>query len=148
MAFFTGLKAIFTSQKSIDKALDISDKITTGAISGIDKLWYTSEEKAENAQKASETLLKFWEVIENENTEQSIARREIAKMTFKVYFFLLLAGVTVYKFDIEYAKFIFEVAGTLTGLVMGIGAIYFGPQQISKIWQKEKNKKRKKPDEK
>lgn len=138
MSLFTGIKALFTTQKSIDKALDIGEKITTGVISGLDKLWYTDEEKADARQKGSDTLLKFWEVIANENTEQSKARRELAKMTFKVYFFLLLAGVTVYKFDSEYSKFIFDVAGTLTGLVMGIAAIYFGPQQISKVWKKDK----------
>lgn len=137
MSFFTGIKALFTTQTSIDKAIDIGDKVTTGVISGLDKIWYTEEEKAENRQKASETLLKFWNITANENTEQSKARRELAKMTFKVYFFLLLTGVTVYKLDSAYSKFIFDVASTLTPLVMGIAAIYFGPQQIAKVWKRK-----------
>jgi len=131
-------KALFGTPKAIDKALDVGEKITNGVISGIDKLWYTPEEKAENRQKANETLLGFWKTIATENTEQSKARRELAKMTFKVYFFLLLAAVTVYKFDAEYSKFIFGVAGTLTGLVLMIAGIYFGPHQIAKIWKGKK----------
>lgn len=139
MSFFAGIKAVFAAPKAIDKALVVGEKITDGVISGLDKIWFTDEEKSEAKQKGSETLLKFWEVIAKENTEQSKARRELAKMTFKVYFFLLLAGVTVYKFDPEYSKFIFEVAGTLNILVAGVAAIYFGPQQISKVWKKKKN---------
>jgi hypothetical protein len=111
--------------------------IADGVMAGLDKVWFTDEEKSEARQKGSDTLLKFWEVIANENTEQSKARRELAKMTFKVYFSLLLMAVAVYGFDVEYAKFIFSVAGVLTVLVTGIGAIYFGPQQISKIWKKK-----------
>ncbi len=137
MAFFSGIKALFSAPKTIDKAVDIGAKVTDGIIAGIDKLWHTEEEKADAQQKGTETLLKFWEVIANENTEQSKARRVLAQMTFKVYFFLLLAGVAVYKFDAEYSRFIFEVAGTLTALVMGVAAIYFGPQQISKVWKKK-----------
>jgi len=137
MSLFTSIKALFATPKTIDKALDVGEKITNGVISGLDKLWHTEEEKSDARQKGTETLLEFWKVIANENTEQSKARRELAKMTFKVYFFLLLAGVTVYKFDSEYSKFIFEVAGTLTTLVMGIAAIYFGPNQISKVWKKK-----------
>jgi len=56
-------------------------------ISGIDKIAYTDEEKAEVHQKGTETILKFWEVIARENTEQSKARRILARMTFQVFFF-------------------------------------------------------------
>jgi len=56
-------------------------------ISGIDKIAYTDEEKAEVHQKGTETILKFWEVIARENTEQSKARRILTRMTFQVFFF-------------------------------------------------------------
>lgn len=128
---------LFTSKKSIDTAVETGAKIADGVIAGLDKVWFTEEEKSEARQKGSDTLLKFWEVIANENTEQSKARRELAKMTFKVYFSLLLMSVAVYGFDKEYAKFIFSVAGILTVLVAGVAAIYFGPQQISKVWKKK-----------
>lgn len=138
MSFFSTISAIFSTPKTIDKAVEIGAKITDGIISGIDKIWYTDEERAENRQKANETLLSFWKIIANENTEQSKARRMLAVMTFKVYFALILIGTTVYKFDAEYAKFIFEVIGSLTGLVLMVAGVYFGPHQIAKIWKKKK----------
>ncbi len=138
MGLFTGIKALFSAPKTIDKAVDVGAKVADGIMSGLDKLWFTKEEKADARQKGTETLLKFWEVVANENTEQSKARRELAKMVFKTYLSLILMAVAVYGFDKEYAKFIFEVAGILTVIVGGIAAIYFGPQQISKIWSKDK----------
>ena len=131
------ISALFSTPKTIDTAVETGAKITSGIISGLDKIWMTTEEKSDAQQKGTETLLKFWEVIANENTEQSKARRELAKMTFKVYFSLLLMAVAVYGFSEKYAAFIFSVAGTLTVLVMGVAAIYFGPNQISKIWTKK-----------
>ena len=130
------LSKLFVSPKSIDTAVETGAKITDGIIAGLDKIWFTQEEKAESRQKANETLLAFWKVIATENTEQSKARRQLAVMTFKVYFSLLLMSVAVYGFSVEYAKFIFSVAGILTVLVAGVAAIYFGPHQVSKIIKK------------
>lgn len=138
MNFLSTIKAVFATPKTIDKAMDVGEKVTTGIISGIDKLIFTDEEKSDVRQKANDTLLSFWTTVASENTEQSKARRFLAIMTFKVYFFLLLAGVAVYKFDPEYSKFIFDVAGTLTGLVMGVAAIFFGPHQLSKVLKTKK----------
>jgi len=131
------LGALFTSKKTINTAVETGAKIADGLIAGLDKICYTEEEKADASQKASKTLLDFWGIIAKENTEQSKARRELARMTFKVYFSLLLMSVIVRGFDKEYAAFIFSVAEVLTLLVGGIGAIYFGPNQISKIWKKK-----------
>jgi len=47
-------------------------------ISGIDKIVYTDEEKAEALQKGTETILQFWEAIARKNTKQSKARRILA----------------------------------------------------------------------
>uniref|UniRef100_A0A6M3L083 Holin n=1 Tax=viral metagenome TaxID=1070528 RepID=A0A6M3L083_9ZZZZ len=137
MSFLTTIKSIFSTSTSIDKAVEVGEKIADGVIAGLDKIWLTEEEKADNKQKATETVLAFWKVVATENTEQSKARRQLAVMTFKVYFSLLLIGVTLYKFDANYAKFVFDVAGTLTWLVSGIAAIFFGPHQLSKIIEKK-----------
>lgn len=90
MSIFTGIKALFSAPKTIDKAVDVGDKITTGIIAGLDKIWHTEEEKSDAQQKANETLLGFWKTVANENTEQSKARRELANMVFKVYFSLFI----------------------------------------------------------
>lgn len=133
MAFW---QTLFGAPKTIDKALDIGEKITTGVVSGIDKCFYTDEEKAIALQKGSETILEFWKTVAAENTEQSIARRELAKMVFKSYFAMLFMTIAVYGFSKEMAKFIFDVANSYGVLVLGVGGIYFGPHQISKIWKK------------
>lgn len=131
------ISKLFTSQKSIDTAVETGAKVTEGIMSGLDKIWFTEEEKSDAQQKASDTLLKFWDITTKENTEQSKARRMLAVMTFRVYFFLLLTAVAMYKVDMDYSAFIFDVAGTLTILVTGVAGIYFGPHQLSKVWKKK-----------
>ena len=121
------------SPKSIDTAVEAGKNITDGLMAGLDKIWHTPEEQSDARQKAAETVLKFWEVIAQENTEQSKARRELARMTFQVFFFFLLTAAVVYGFNKEYAKFLLGLAGSITFLVSAIGIIYFGPHQISKI---------------
>ena len=130
MNWFTGIKTALSAPKIVEKGVD-------GVIAGIDKCFYTDEERAEAKQKAGETLLKFWEMTTKENTEQSIARRVLAKMTFQVYFFFVIMGALVYKFDTAFAKFLFDVAGSMVWLVTMVAAIYFGPHQVSKVWKKK-----------
>lgn len=132
-----GFWSLFKKAKTIDKAVDIGGKITDGVLSGIDKIWHTEEERTEALQKASETTLEYWKTIASENTEQSKARRELARMTFQVFFFFLLSAAVVYKIDAEYAKFLLGLAGKIMFLVSAIGVIYFGPHQIQKVWKKK-----------
>jgi len=123
--------------KAVEDIASMGKTITEGVVSGLDHISYTEEEKAEGRQLAVETILKFWEAVAQENTEQSKARRELAKMTFKVFFSMLLMAIAVWSFNAEYAKFIFKVASAIMFIVSAITVIYFGPHQISKIWKKE-----------
>lgn len=136
MGFF---RSLFAAPKTADKAVDMGKTIVDGAVSGIDAIFYTEEEKAAARQKVSDTVLKFWDNIARENTAQSKARRELAKMTFQVFFFFLLAAAVIYRFDPEYAKFMLSLAGKIMFLVSAIGVIYFGPHQLSKVanWKKQ-----------
>ena len=128
---------LFLTPKTIDTAVETGAKIATGLMEGLDEVWHTPQEKSEARQKANETLLEFWKSIAAENTEQSKGRRKLAMMTFKVYFFFLLASAVMYGFSTEYAKFSLSLAGIITFLVTMIAAIYFGPHQIQKIWKKK-----------
>ena len=118
-----------SSTKKVETATEVGKSIVDGLISEIDAIAYTDEEKAEAHQKGTEAILKFWEVIARENTEQSKVRCILAKMTFQVFFFLLSAAV-VYKCDPEYANFLLILAGKIMFLVFAIGVIYFGPHQF------------------
>ena len=130
MAWYSFLTS---STKAIENTTKAGEKIVDGLLSGLDKVWHTPEEQSDARQKASETILKFWEAVAKENTQQSIARRRLAEMTFKVYFFFLLTALVLYGFDKEYAKFALSLAGVITFLVSAIGIIYFGPHQFQKI---------------
>lgn len=133
MAWYSFLTS---TTKTAETAAEAGKSIVDGLVSGIDAVFYTDEEKAQARQKGSETILKFWEAIARENTEQSKARRMLAKMTFQVFFFFLLAAAVVYRFDAEYAKFLLALAGKIMFLVSAIGVIYFGPHQLQKIVRK------------
>ena len=126
----------FWSNSATDKTLKIGEKITDGITRGVDALIFTDEEKNQLRQHGAEILLDFWKSVSSENTQQSMARRELAKMTMQVFFSLLLAGVAVFKFDKVFADFIFSVAKEITWLVTLVAGIYFGPHQLSKIISK------------
>ena len=126
-----------TGEKAVDTASDVAKTVSNGLYNGLDMVWYTDEEKAQQSHKNNELLYKFWDLISKENTEQSKARRSMAESTLNVYFSLILMGVAVWGFSPSYAAYIFKVVGTLTYLTVPIGAIYFGPHQFAKLKKKE-----------
>lgn len=126
-----------SSDKAVETAAETGKTIVDGIVSGFDKICFTDEEKADYSQKAQETVLKFWETVSKENTEQSKARRDLAKMTFKVFFFLLLVALVLFRIDVEHAKFALQLAEKISFLISAIAVIYFGPHQISKVWKKD-----------
>ena len=128
---------ITSGTKAAENATEIGKTLTDGVVSGLDALVFTDEEKTQYSAKAGELYLKFYEAFGKENSEQSKARRELAKMTFKVFFFLLLAGVVLYKVDSEYATFCFKTAESIKWLVMAVAGAYFIPHQISKVYTKK-----------
>lgn len=130
----------FLTPKTIETAAKAGKNITDGIVNGIDAIWLTEEEKIQYKQKGTETILKFWELTAKENTEQSKARRELAKMTFLVFFLFLISSAVVWKFDPEYSEILLRYADMLTFIVSSIAVIYFGPHQISKIWKKNGDK--------
>jgi len=106
MSLWTGVKVLFGAKDTIEAATKAGSAISAG----LDKIVWTEEEKDDSANKKADTMLKFWQAIAGENTEQSKARRELAKMVFQVYFFLVLASAAVYPFNAEYAKVLYNYA--------------------------------------
>lgn len=119
------------SPTSVENALEISNTITKG----LDVLVYTSEEKEQDKQKLRETLLGFWGTFANENSEQSKARRDLAKDTMKVWLSLILITAVLWKIDKEWAGFLFDIIKAMTWLVGMIAGTYFVPYQVKKIWR-------------
>ena len=99
---------VFDKLFGSDKQLD---KLTTGAVSGLDKMFFTKEEKAEASQKLSEWYLRYLEATQPQN----IARRVIAFMVVGLWTFLVLFGVMAKYFNDAYAVYVFD---TLENIVM------------------------------
>jgi len=136
-----GLLSLF---KSSDKVADMGKTIVEGTVAGIDKIFYTEEEKAENKmkitelkQKGYELWLKLQETIANENTARSITRRILAVMFCGSYLLLLLASATLFPWFAEWAGQLFEYAKVLTNPVLAVIIFYFGPYAVGKYLSKK-----------
>lgn len=134
MGFFSFL-GIKKAMDTVEVGGQIVNKATDGIISGLDKIAYTPEEKDDNKIIMRDQIVKMWSTFATENTEQSKARRELANMTFKVFFTLLLGAAAVWYFNPTYAKFLFGLAKEIIWLVGMVGATYFVPHQLSKLKQ-------------
>ena len=105
-------KRIFTKPEDATKIID-------GAVSGLDKMFFTQEEKAEANQKLSEWYLKWLAATDS----QSIARRFIAMVVVLLWAALIVFGVAIRWFHETMSDFIFEV---LTEVVMTPFSIVIG----------------------
>lgn len=79
-SFLTG------NAKSVEKVID-------AGISGIDKLVFTDEEKADYNHKLQELHLEFVKIAATESTAQSISRRMICLPVVYVWLLLVLLSV-------------------------------------------------------
>ena len=83
MAIFSFLTG---NTKSVEKVVD-------AGISGLDKLFFTDEEKADYNHKLQSLHLEFVKIAANESTAQSISRRMICLPVVYVWLLLTLASV-------------------------------------------------------
>lgn len=125
----------------VGKGIDIADKAVDGIFSGIDKLVFTDEEKADYSKEAAKIYLEHQKTTLGENTAKSITRRKLAVMVMAVFLFLLLFAVAVYKYDSEWSKFSLQTAGTLSTGFTAIIVFYFGYYAIGNLMDKRKGGK-------
>ena len=140
--------ALFAAPKAVEKVAEMGETIVKGAVSGLDKIFFTDEERAEAHAEASKIVLGFWDRIAKENTEQSRARRALAMMSFKAFFALIFMAVLCKALAIpfaaqavqlnELATFILGCIKLFSFIISAITVIYFGPHQVSKIWTSKK----------
>ena len=147
MAIWSALAGIFSSKKSVEDITETGKKISLGIMDGLDHLRFGEQERAEFSMKGAEIVLQFWDRTAKENSEQSKARRLLAMLTLKSFFYMIFMAIACRVLGIlqpklvEVSTFILEIAlsGIVGGLVISIGAIYFGPYQLSKIVDFRKN---------
>lgn len=130
--------------KSSEKALDIVDKGTNGVIAGMDKLFFTNEEKSEASLKVTEAHLKLVEATAGENSKRSITRRILAVMIMGSFLALLLFGAVIHRWDPEWSKHVLVCASALSTLSLTIGIFYFGTYGIKSIFPNIGNGKKRK----
>jgi hypothetical protein len=92
------LGAIFGSSKNTETVVD-------GAVKGLDKMFFTQEERSEANQKLSEWYLRYLEAT----APQGLARRFIAVVVVLLWCALIIAGVTIRWWSYEASDFIFKV---------------------------------------
>ncbi len=131
------LQAIFGSSKN-------TERMVTGAVSGLDKLKFTNEERAEADKDVREWFIRYLEASQPQN----LARRMIALIVAGLWAFLVIlgvaaAGIEYYVFKPEpgtehFSAFVFQVLAdvVVTPFLMVMG-FYFAAH-VLRSYTKEK----------
>ena len=131
--------SFFSWFKTVPKALDITEDIVTGGIAGIDKIFFTDEEKSDARRKTFELWLKLQEIIKGECTARSITRRFLACMIMGEFLLFLLMAALCWPLMPEWSKFLLELGKSLGNLVLAVSIFYFGPYALGTYLKKKKD---------
>lgn len=137
MGFWSIAKGIFAAPKALDTGLDL----VKSAADGIDVLFYTDEEKAQ-ARKAwwTDVFIPLEKTLGPQGAIRSVTRRILANDFCKVYLFLFLADVFVYKFDPKWSAHILDLIKILTYPVSAIILFFFGSYGVGTYILNKKKK--------
>lgn len=123
-----------------DKGIDTANKVLDAGISGLDKIFYTDEEKAEAHAKMGEHWLKVQEALATESSPRSVSRRIIAwsvvanvLLAFDV---CLVLALTSRKEAIQSVVEL-VIAFNLGWAFVAIIIFYFGPHALSALQGKK-----------
>lgn len=128
-----GLLSFLSGAKQADKLLDIGDKATSGIINGVDKMFYTAEEKSEAAQKITDTYLEFLKTTLSESSVRSITRRIVAVMIMALFSAAFLFTVAAWKLDREWAEFCLKTTSEfgVGNLTLMVAVFFFGTHALA-----------------
>ena len=125
------LSSIFSSSKERGKLVD-------GAVSGLDKMFYTEEEKADSYRDMREWWLRYLEASQPQN----LSRRLLAFIVAAVWGGLVIGGAAVYHFSVELSEYVFKVLEEhVTGPFMLVMGFYFGAHVLRQVVGQVKGKK-------
>ena len=134
MAFWDFL----TVGANAEKALGIVEKAEGAIIAGIDKMWFTAEEKSEASLMVTNAHIELMKALAGENSARAITRRLLAMMFCGTFLSLLIIATAVWKFDPIWSKQIFEVVEVMSNPVLAIVIFYFGYYGIGQVMDKRK----------
>jgi hypothetical protein len=119
---------LFAGPKAAEKILD-------GTISGIDKIFYTEEERADAKAKVFDQWLKLQEMLGEETSVRGMTRRILAIMFCGVYMLLTIGAAVAWPWAEKYADFLWEIANAQYGwITMSVAIFYFGPYAFEKFF--------------
>lgn len=136
---FLGLFSSKDKSTVINGAVDLVSNVR----SMIDDSKFTTEEAMRANIEIADKMAEFVGDTLNENTERSKTRRFIAVMFMGFFLFLVLVLIVVWKFDKEWAEFIYKVLIDLQLSIAFITVIgfFFGSYMFRQyIGQSKKNK--------
>jgi hypothetical protein len=123
-------------------ASNSSGKVLDAGISGIDKLVYTEEEKAEARSQLLDHWIKLQATLGEETTVRGVTRRILAVMFCGAYVLLTLLAAAVWPWGDHwkaYADFLWEVANGQYGwITMTVVVFYFGPYVFERFFSPKK----------
>ena len=118
------LGAIFGSAKNTETIVD-------GAVAGLDKMFFTAEEKSEASERVAEWYLRYLAATQPQN----LARRLIALVIVCLWSLLVLVGVAAYQFDQAFSLYVFDVlAEVVMNPFLMVMGFYFAAH-IVRTWQ-------------
>ena len=130
MGILRGIKTLFGGSDSVGK---IAEKAADGLYNGVDKLFYTEEEKADARQKAGELYMDFIKVAYDQNTTRSVTRRWMAFLVVGPMMLCFISGCIAFFFSPDAAKFLLKMFGELVPWGGGILMFYFGNHMITSM---------------
>lgn len=121
--------------RAIFGTADNTKTLVDGAVSGIDALVFTDEEKSRASAQAADWFLKYLAATQPQN----LARRLIALMIVSLWGFLALLGVALFKVDRAYSEFVFKVlAEVVMNPFLMVMGFYFAAHVV-RAWQGDKH---------
>ena len=113
---------------------DNAEKLVDGATKGLDKMFFTKEEKADANQKMSEWYLRYLEATQPQN----VSRRFIAIIVTLLWAGLVVAGVALRWLSYEMSDYVFKVLDdVVTTPFMLVISFYFARRLIGELNSKK-----------
>jgi len=138
MGIWAGIKAFFTVPKAVEATVDTIADVR----SGIDKIWYTEEERSEDVQQAQREGWALWikaqSAILAENSARALTRRALAKWYCGGFLILIFWAGMVWPFAKDYSAYLLDLVKILVWPTGAVITFYFGPYQVGQYLMRKK----------
>ena len=125
----------FSSAKTVDDVMDKDNGLLAQVGGWIGNMKLTPEEVMKANAVTVDSVQKFAISTMSENTERSKTRRRIAVMWMEMQIFSIVICFPVAAFDMELAKFYFELATSplMLTVTTAISIFFFGSQGLARL---------------